>query len=122
MGHAMRQITAAFLREHANDETVCGGLPPEIIVATEGYETMEDFCQRIVLPMGVEAESIVLFALPYALGIKLRIVYLDRQAPSGSSLVSIDYPTESSSGPLIHVQLRPGHYDPLYMQSGSTAG
>lgn len=118
---ALRIITANFLTEHANDADINEGLSFEMIV-TQDYNSTEDFCKRVVLPMGVEAESLILTALPHALGLSLRVVFLDRQVPASGKLVTIDYPKDpcaDEAGPSVHIQLRPGHYDLLYLSKDS---
>merc|ERR1712176_798329 len=75
--------------------------------------------------MGVEAEGVVLNAVAITLAIGIRIAFLDR---SDDKLTFCDYSVVESEGsevgrvddsgkPLIHVQLRPGHYDLVYFRS-----
>jgi len=120
---ALRHTLATFLIENVDNERLCNGLAPGTIVTADGnYSSMEDFCQRVVLPEGVEAEGIVLNSLPFALGIKLRIIYIDRkpvrEGAEGESVPFVEY--SGGDEPCIYVQLRPGHYDLIYHAATET--
>ena len=92
------------------------------------YDNVSDFCRKVVLPLGVEAEGVVLKGVAQALGIDLRVAFLDR---SGSDVAFCDYgcsggdiiapPCAAREVPLVHLQLRPGHYDVLYFSDSGLA-
>eukprot|EP00897_Mesotaenium_endlicherianum_P003356 jgi/Mesen1/3048/ME000018S02355 len=81
------------------------------------------FCRTLVEPMGEESDHIHITALTDALGVPIRVVYLDRST-SGSDSSDVnnhDFFPESPSDsllapnvPYIHLLYRPGHYDILY--------
>ncbi|GBG87360.1 hypothetical protein CBR_g45420 [Chara braunii] len=88
------------------------------------------FCRCCVEPMGVESDHVHIIALSDALGVPVRVVYLDGSLSCGSDKsaeVSVhDFvPKETSSGkkatadgtqavPPVVLLYRPGHYDILY--------
>eukprot|EP00928_Gymnodinium_smaydae_P099656 TRINITY_DN9571_c0_g1_i2.p1 TRINITY_DN9571_c0_g1~~TRINITY_DN9571_c0_g1_i2.p1 ORF type:complete len:598 (+),score=129.31 TRINITY_DN9571_c0_g1_i2:116-1909(+) len=123
---ALRHLVAEYLLEHAHDASKGNGLPFEVLCSAEGYDGVAGFVETVVLPLGTEAEGLVMSVLPKALDLDLRIALLDRRASAALSFS--DYPGENGEGeeegaqsrtcrrkrPLIHVQLRPGHYDVLY--------
>eukprot|EP00937_MAST-01D_sp_MAST-1D-sp2_P007974 g7974.t1 len=114
MVRALRRLTADYLLEHRHDSTAEGGLTFEQLVVAQGQgESVEDFCGSVVLRMGIEAEGIVLQALPLQLGVGSRIAFVDKR--EGSAVEAVDYPAEAPRGgrPL-HLLLQPGHYDILY--------
>ncbi|XP_020202645.1 ubiquitin thioesterase otubain-like [Cajanus cajan] len=89
--------------------------------------TVEQFCQSSVEPMGEESDHVHITALSDALGIPIRVVYLDRSScdTGGVSVnhhdfmpVAGDLPNASCSSekniPFITLLYRPGHYDILY--------
>ncbi|KAL5552596.1 hypothetical protein UlMin_039997 [Ulmus minor] len=89
--------------------------------------SVEQFCKSSVEPMGEESDHVHITALSDALGVPIRVVYLDRSscdsggvsvnhhdfipssgdAPSGSG-------TSGKINPFITLLYRPGHYDILY--------
>lgn len=101
--------------------------------------TVEQFCKTSVEPMGEESDHVHITALCDALGVAIRVVYLDRSSCDTSS-VSVNHhdfipaataaegddtttsmstsASESDSGsqtnPFIILLYRPGHYDILY--------
>lgn len=116
---ALRRLAADWLLRNAHDDDLGGGISFEIASMAQGFDGVAGFCDKVVLPEGVEAEGIVLNALPAVLGMGLRIAYLDRN--ESRDLPFCDYATNGSVGegalgmaPVIHMQLRPGHYDLLY--------
>jgi len=121
---AMRRLTAKCILERADDFSLCGGISFRTLCEVQGLGTPEDFCEKVVLPMHVEAESVVMNAVVAALGVKLRLALLHRSEQAG--LVFEDYmpPVDEGQQPVeqfvIHVQLRPGHYDLLYLQLDET--
>ncbi|KAF8390744.1 hypothetical protein HHK36_025271 [Tetracentron sinense] len=89
--------------------------------------TVEQFCKSSVEPMGEESDHVHIIALSDALGVPIRVVYLDRSS-SDTGAVSVNHhdfipavdphnATAGSSGtmiPFITLLYRPGHYDILY--------
>ncbi|XP_061368779.1 OVARIAN TUMOR DOMAIN-containing deubiquitinating enzyme 1 [Gastrolobium bilobum] len=89
--------------------------------------TVDQFCKSSVEPMGEESDHVHITALCDALGIPIRVVYLDRSScdTGGVSVnhhdfvpVAGDLPNASGSSgknnPFITLLYRPGHYDILY--------
>ncbi|XP_071702318.1 OVARIAN TUMOR DOMAIN-containing deubiquitinating enzyme 1 [Rutidosis leptorrhynchoides] len=88
--------------------------------------TVEQFCKTSVEPMGEESDHVHITALSDALGVPIRVVYLDRSScdkEGGASVNHHDFvpasdhaTSESSSdtNPSIVLLYRPGHYDILY--------
>ncbi|OIW13660.1 hypothetical protein TanjilG_08002 [Lupinus angustifolius] len=89
--------------------------------------TVEQFCKSYVEPMGEESDHVHITALSDALGVPIRVVYLDRSScdTGGVSVnhhdfmpVDGDLPNASGSSekknPFITLLYRPGHYDILY--------
>ncbi|KAJ9542527.1 hypothetical protein OSB04_029033 [Centaurea solstitialis] len=91
--------------------------------------TVEQFCKTSVEPMGEESDHVHITALSDALGVPIRVVYLDRSSCDNGSVsvnhhdfvpVSDDTPNDKTSGsgsetnPFIVLLYRPGHYDILY--------
>jgi len=116
---AMRHLSAKHLLE--NKDEFASGISLNTICAAQGYEGAEDYCQKVILPMGQEAEGLTLGMLPPVLGVALRVAFLDRGSSSG--LAFCEYTVDGSMGegvsvdgdhPRVHVQLRPGHYDLVY--------
>lgn len=89
--------------------------------------TVEQFCKSSVEPMGEESDHVHITALSDALGVPIRVVYLDRSScDSGGVSVNHhdfipavgDLPNASAGSetvsPFITLLYRPGHYDILY--------
>ncbi|KAK7412252.1 hypothetical protein VNO78_03703 [Psophocarpus tetragonolobus] len=89
--------------------------------------TVEQFCKSSVEPMGEESDHVHITALSDALGIPIRVVYLDCSScdTGGVSInhhdfmpVAGDLPDASCSSekniPFITLLYRPGHYNILY--------
>ncbi|XP_057949027.1 OVARIAN TUMOR DOMAIN-containing deubiquitinating enzyme 1 [Malania oleifera] len=89
--------------------------------------TVEQFCKSSVEPMGEESDHVHITALSDALGVPIRVVYLDRSScDTGVSVnhhdfipTSGDHPdAKGSSSKAIDASItllyRPGHYDILY--------
>ncbi|XWS54086.1 hypothetical protein CRYUN_Cryun10bG0058700 [Craigia yunnanensis] len=90
--------------------------------------TVEQFCKSSVEPMGEESDHVHITAISDALGVPIRVVYLDRSScdKDGVSVNHHDFvPTSgdhsnATSGstepvrPFITLLYRPGHYDILY--------
>ncbi|RXH71684.1 hypothetical protein DVH24_025185 [Malus domestica] len=89
--------------------------------------TVEQFCKSSVEPMGEESDHVHITALSDALGVPIRVVYLDRSScdnggvsvnhhdfiPAGSDAPKASEGSEKVS-PFITLLYRPGHYDILY--------
>ncbi|KAJ8759363.1 hypothetical protein K2173_006883 [Erythroxylum novogranatense] len=90
--------------------------------------TVEQFCKSAVEPMGEESDHVQITALSDALGVPIRVVYLDRSScdTGGISVNHHDFipatgnPPNAADGssetfnPFITLLYRPGHYDILY--------
>ncbi|XP_065854474.1 OVARIAN TUMOR DOMAIN-containing deubiquitinating enzyme 1 isoform X2 [Euphorbia lathyris] len=88
--------------------------------------TVEQFCKSSVEPMGEESDHVHITALSDALGVPIRVAYLDRSSCDAAG-VSVnhhdfvptgdDHPNSDGSvtnSPFITLLYRPGHYDILY--------
>jgi ubiquitin thioesterase protein OTUB1 len=101
----------------------------------DDHQTVEGFCRRYVEPMGEESDHLHAQALVDALGVRVRVMYLDGGGGGGdggggggggggSELGRVDFaPTDEQGGggaaagggaPPVHILYRPGHYDILY--------
>jgi len=125
---ALRFLTAAFLKANRDNVDVANGLPPDLLCSSLEFDGVDGFCKEVVLPMGIEAQDLVQIALPQALGIVVRIVFLERGGQAevplcdhGVDGIEGTSATEEGGKPFIHVQLRPGHYDLLYFESNRRA-
>ncbi|XP_071926379.1 OVARIAN TUMOR DOMAIN-containing deubiquitinating enzyme 1-like isoform X2 [Coffea arabica] len=90
--------------------------------------SVEQFCKSAVEPMGEESDHVHITALSDALGVPIRVVYLDRSSCDNGSVsvnhhdfhpVGNDLPSAKKGGaeaidPFITLLYRPGHYDILY--------
>ncbi|XP_023539141.1 ubiquitin thioesterase otubain-like isoform X2 [Cucurbita pepo subsp. pepo] len=98
---------------------------PFIMGLTHG--TVDQFCKSAVEPMGEESDHVHIIALSDALGVPIRVLYLDRSScdSGGISVNHHDFVPASNdvSGvnvgseikiPFITLLYRPGHYDILY--------
>ncbi|XP_077229661.1 ubiquitin thioesterase otubain-like protein [Tasmannia lanceolata] len=99
---------------------------PFILGLTNG--TVDQFCKSSVEPMGEESDHVHITALSDALGVPIRVVYLDRSSCDSSGNVNINHhdflpatsdPQNATTGlstgaPFITLLYRPGHYDVLY--------
>lgn len=100
---------------------------PFVLGLTNG--TVDQFCKASVEPMGEESDHVHITALSDALGVPIRVVYLDRSScdNGGVSVNHHDFiPTPSYPEnatvigsepvkPKITLLYRPGHYDILYL-------
>ncbi|KAL1289325.1 hypothetical protein HN51_057730 [Arachis hypogaea] len=89
--------------------------------------TVEQFCKSSVEPMGEESDHVQITALSDALGVPIRVVYLDRSScdtggvsvnhhdfmPAASDLPNASV-SDGKNNPFITLLYRPGHYDILY--------
>ncbi|XP_042498657.1 OVARIAN TUMOR DOMAIN-containing deubiquitinating enzyme 1-like [Macadamia integrifolia] len=89
--------------------------------------SVEQFCKTSVEPMGEESDHVHITALSDALGVPIRVMYLDRSScdAGGVSVNHHDFipasdPQTLAAGdsgtmkPFITLLYRPGHYDILY--------
>ncbi|KAH8405012.1 hypothetical protein KR222_003142 [Zaprionus bogoriensis] len=76
----------------------------------EGNLTIEEFRHQEVEPMFKESDHIHIIALCAALGVGVRVEYLDRG--EGGTVNAHDFP--EGTEPMIYLIYRPGHYDILY--------
>ncbi|KAK4486037.1 hypothetical protein RD792_008700 [Penstemon davidsonii] len=92
--------------------------------------SVQQFCKSSVEPMGEESDHVHITALSDALGVPIRVVYLDRSHGDKGSSVSVNHHdftpvacdltnATSASGseavkPFVTLLYRPGHYDILY--------
>ncbi|XP_021900255.1 ubiquitin thioesterase otubain-like isoform X1 [Carica papaya] len=84
--------------------------------------TVEQFCKSSVEPMGEESDHVHITALSDALGVPIRVVYLDRSScdTGGVSVNHHDFlpvaadNNAKTTSPFITLLYRPGHYDILY--------
>ncbi|KAK9276053.1 hypothetical protein L1049_005584 [Liquidambar formosana] len=90
--------------------------------------TVEQFCKSSVEPMGEESDHVHITALSDALGVPIRVVYLDRSScdtggvsvnhhdfiPATGDLPSATDGSSETINPVITLLYRPGHYDILY--------
>eukprot|EP00929_Paragymnodinium_shiwhaense_P088988 TRINITY_DN49263_c0_g1_i1.p1 TRINITY_DN49263_c0_g1~~TRINITY_DN49263_c0_g1_i1.p1 ORF type:complete len:363 (+),score=81.78 TRINITY_DN49263_c0_g1_i1:127-1215(+) len=116
---ACRRLVSAFLCDHADEETANGLTYEALVTALDSsYKTVQDFCKVVVDPMGRDAESIAIDALPQQLGMGLRLWILDRR--DENDLASWDIP--GPDGLIdIHVLFKPGHYELLYLREDAPA-
>jgi len=92
----------------------------------EDGQTVKDFCAVNVEPMYVECDNLQVQALCRALGLPVRVMYLDRGEAGEAS--AHDFGLQEDEGqqgekkaklePKVHVLYRPGHYDVLYPSGG----
>lgn len=84
--------------------------------------TVDQFCKSSVEPMGEESDHIHITALSDALGVPIRVVYLDRSSCDTGGItvnhhdfipVGANEKAETVT-PFITLLYRPGHYDILY--------
>ncbi|KAL3085152.1 hypothetical protein niasHS_010221 [Heterodera schachtii] len=99
----LRLICSGYLREN---EALYSGF-------IEGVKTLDQFCRDEIEPMWREIDHIGIISLVNAIGVSIRIEYMDRsQAPSGGW--HHDFLVEGDNQPKLFFLYRPGHYDILY--------
>mmetsp|Transcript_136512 Transcript_136512/g.323311 ORF Transcript_136512/g.323311 Transcript_136512/m.323311 type:complete len:347 (-) Transcript_136512:107-1147(-) len=109
---ACRRLVRQFLMKRADEKSPSGLTYNQLVKALDSqYAGMEDFCRHVVDPLGRDAETLALDALPQQLGIGLRMWILDRR--DEVSLVSLDTPGPQNEVD-VHILFKPGHYDLLY--------
>ncbi|KAL3700631.1 hypothetical protein R1sor_018653 [Riccia sorocarpa] len=85
--------------------------------------SVQQFCKASVEPMGEESDHVHITALSDALGVPIRVVYLDRSVGADGKNTDVNHhdfvPTEGSNVDIPPVVLlyRPGHYDILYTRT-----
>lgn len=117
---ALRLLLAKYLTEHPDDEAGGdnGGITFETYAIALDYASLEEYTKKVVIPMGLEAMDIVLPAMAKALGRYIRVALLDREAHGGhEDAIMLDFNAEAEAKPSVRVQLRPGHFDLLYVSS-----
>lgn len=102
----LRMITAAHLKQRSEH------FEPFILNYGGDCASMQDFCEKYVLPMGVESDHMHAVAFAEAMRLHIRIEYLDRSDTSAKH----DFkPEDVEDGrPDITLLYRPGHYDVIY--------
>ena len=80
--------------------------------------SVKEFCQHEVEPMYKESDHIHVIAITTAIGVGVRINYLDRGG-SAEKINVHDFP-DGVQNPKIHLLYRPGHYDVLYPRDSVT--
>jgi ubiquitin thioesterase protein OTUB1 len=91
---------------------------------SDDFTSSEAFCRRSVEPMGEESDHIQAVALCDAVGVPVRIMYLDSNLHgAGAEANSHDFEPSADGGGgggganasiKVHTLYRPGHYDILY--------
>ncbi|CAK5008935.1 unnamed protein product [Meloidogyne enterolobii] len=104
-----RFICSGYLREN---EALYSGF-------VEGSRTIDQFCREEVEPMWKDCDHLCIIALVNAIGVSIRIEYMDRsQAPSGGW--RHDFIVDGNEEPKLFFLYRPGHYDILYLSDSTT--
>eukprot|EP00051_Salpingoeca_urceolata_P021496 m.337930 g.337930 ORF g.337930 m.337930 type:complete len:265 (-) comp19809_c1_seq2:69-863(-) len=85
--------------------------PDDYAPFIENGWTVDELCSQEVDPMGKEADHLQIKALSEALGVCIRVSYVDRTP--GETANTHDIP-DNGSEPSVHLLYRPGHYDVLY--------
>eukprot|EP00928_Gymnodinium_smaydae_P047736 TRINITY_DN31880_c0_g1_i1.p1 TRINITY_DN31880_c0_g1~~TRINITY_DN31880_c0_g1_i1.p1 ORF type:complete len:406 (-),score=83.15 TRINITY_DN31880_c0_g1_i1:101-1318(-) len=111
---AARRLVRRFIVGRAKEALPCGLTYGEVVAALDpAHATVEDFCAGVVDPMGRDAETLAIEALPRQLGVGVRVWFLDRS--DAVDLFSLDTP--GSDGKVdVHILFQPGHYDLLYLR------
>ncbi|KAK4772053.1 hypothetical protein SAY86_013828 [Trapa natans] len=117
----LRFVTAAEMRKRSEF------FDPFVMGLTGS--NVDQFCKSSVLPMAEESDHVHIIALSDALGVPIRVVYLDRSSSdndgatvnhhdfvpgSGDSSASGWSSSSKVTEPFIVLLYRPGHYDILY--------
>mmetsp|Transcript_4560 Transcript_4560/g.10644 ORF Transcript_4560/g.10644 Transcript_4560/m.10644 type:complete len:345 (+) Transcript_4560:49-1083(+) len=109
---ACRRLVRLFLVGRAHQKLPIGLTYAELARGLDVTHTsVEEFCSRVVDPMGRDAETLALEALPRQLGVGLRLWILDRR--DEVALVHLDTPGPDGEVD-VHLLFKPGHYDLLY--------
>ena len=75
----------------------------------DGNCTVKEFCHQEVEPMYKESDHIHIIAICTALGVGVRVEYMDR---GDHHVIGHDFPDHLK--PTVFLLYRPGHYDILY--------
>lgn len=75
-----------------------------------GYASVKEFRHQEVEPMYKESDHIHIIAICTALGVGVRVEYMDRG--DGGQVKAHDFPEDKT--PRVYLLYRPGHYDILY--------
>lgn len=115
----LRILCSAYLKTHADDfAPFLFSLEDDPRFFDEGAPSLEQFCSFYVEAVGKEADNIQITALTRALGVHIRIAYLDQSGPSGGfgEENEVDFHEFEPESPLklnSALLYRPGHYDLL---------
>lgn len=102
----LRLVASAYLRAHTAE------YEPFLWELETGMTT---YCQRFVECLGVESDQIHIIVLGKALGVDVRVAYLDGgEGPLNTLYFKADDAEEAEI--CVNVLYRPGHYDLLYLQ------
>ncbi len=102
----LRFLTSKYLQQNA-----------DFFQAFMEDKSVKEFCSADVEAMYIESDNIHVIGLSQDIGVKIRIMYLDRsegkegEKPKAQAL---DFPDEKEGAPKIQLLYRPGHYDVLY--------
>ncbi len=99
----LRMITAQYLRTNMEQ------FEPVVLGLGSGTNSLDAFVRAEVEPLDKEADFPQCLALASALGIHVRVEYLDNNP---GDIRHIDFP-ECMTSPDIYLLYRPGHYDLL---------
>ncbi|XP_078447505.1 ubiquitin thioesterase otubain-like protein [Wolffia australiana] len=114
----LRFVTTGEIRRRA------AFFEPFILGFSNGIGTVDQFCKSSVEPMGEESDHVHITALTDALGVAVRVVYLDRSSCDDGPLKVNHHdfvPSNADPSPrFVSLLYRPGHYDILY--SSPTSG
>lgn len=104
----LRMITAAQLQ-------VCSDHYEPFLLNYRGdCKGVQDFCEKYVLPMGVESDHVHAVAFAEALGLHIRVEYLDQN--EYASYHDFGAGASGDGKPDIVLLYRPGHYDIIHLQ------
>lgn len=98
----MRLITSGHMQKNADF----------YVNFLDGHPTVKDFCALEVEPMYKESDHIHITCLTAAIGVGVRVEYMDR---GGTEVNAHDFCPEGVSAPRVQLLYRPGHYDILYL-------
>mmetsp|Transcript_16071 Transcript_16071/g.46480 ORF Transcript_16071/g.46480 Transcript_16071/m.46480 type:complete len:422 (+) Transcript_16071:169-1434(+) len=113
-----RRLVRDYLCGRADKESPSGLTYEDLVRALDpSYKSVEDFCEKVIDPMGRDAETLALDALPSQLGIGLRLWILDRRGDV--DLANVDMAAVDGRVH-VHALFKPGHYDLLYVRSAGT--
>jgi ubiquitin thioesterase protein OTUB1 len=90
------------------------------ILGMSGMNVVQ-FCRSAVEPMGEESDHVHITALSDALGVPVRVVYLDRSGDTDDKPAEVNHhdfipvgSPQTTVDPFVVLLYRPGHYDILY--------